>query len=169
MIQSIEEDRKYNSIVNDILDNDDFKLLKDITHHGMNRFDHSVRVSYYSYKLAKFFKLSVEDVARGGLLHDFFLIKNEETTFKKRVNTMINHPKFALKMSSKYFSLNDKEKDIILSHMWPVAIRAPRYAESWLVDIIDNVASIYEKLFLFRAQLGAAFNILFFLSLNYLR
>ena len=45
--------RQYKNIVNDILINDDFNKLEEIVHHGLNRKDHSIRVSYYSYKLSK--------------------------------------------------------------------------------------------------------------------
>ena len=43
------EDRDYLNKVYDILENEEFKMLGNITHHEGNRFDHSVRVSYYSF------------------------------------------------------------------------------------------------------------------------
>ena len=168
MTSVLNKDKEYLNIVGDILVNDEFLLMKDLVHHGMSRFDHSVRVSYYAYKAAKYLGLNAEDVARGGLLHDFFFEKYENT-FKERMNIMFNHPKFALSKASEHFDLTEKEMDIILSHMWPVSIRAPRYAESWLVDCVDNAVSICEKTYSVRAQLNAAFNILFFLFINYLR
>ena len=39
--------------------------------------------------------------------------------------------------------ITEKEKDIISTHMFPVCpTRVPKYAESWLVDIVDDV--VYE-------------------------
>ena len=70
--QSRFEDREYISVVKDILEHEEFNKTKNIVHHGLNRFDHCMRVSYYSYKIAKALKLDYEDVARAGLLHDFF-------------------------------------------------------------------------------------------------
>ena len=64
------QDRK---IVNHILNNEEFLKIKKIEHHGISRYEHSMKVSYYSYKIAKALRLDYEQVARGGLLHDFFL------------------------------------------------------------------------------------------------
>ncbi len=141
-------DFEYNSITNDILNNQEFLKTKNIVHHSLNRFDHSVRVSYYSYKIAKFLRLDYESVARGGLLHDFFLVDNKNITLRERAFTLVNHPKYSLNYSLKFFDLNDKEKNIIVSHMFPVCpIRIPKYLESWIVDIVDDVISIKEEIY----------------------
>ena len=65
-------DRQYTCLVQDILDNKEFKKMENIVHHGLDRKGHLVRVSYYSYKVCKLFGLNYEDAARAGLLHDFF-------------------------------------------------------------------------------------------------
>jgi len=162
------DDRKYNVIVNDILENDDFLQMRDIVHHGMNRYDHSVRVSYYSYKVAKLLCLSYEDVARGGLLHDFFLVKNSDIKFKDRIYTMYNHPKMALRRADECFKLTDKEKDIIRSHMFPISIRIPRYLESWIVNVVDDFVAIYERLYQIRYQIATMLNMFLVWIINYL-
>ena len=78
----IEElDREYSQLVYHILINSEFNKIKSIEHHGVTRYEHSLKVSYYSYKIAKFLHLDYKDVARGGLLHDFFL-SNEDRTSK---------------------------------------------------------------------------------------
>lgn len=144
MNQSINLDNKYIRIVNDILENEEFLKTKEINHHGMTRYDHSVRVSYYSYKIAKLLHLDYEQVARAGLLHDFFFTDNHNIKVRTRMYTLYNHPKFALKNASQNFSLTEKEKDIIRSHMFPVNIHVPRYLESWIVDVTDNVVAVCE-------------------------
>lgn len=144
MNSKINSDLKYLRIVNDILENDEFQKTKSITHHGMTRYDHSVRVSYYSYKIAKLLFLDYEDVARAGLLHDFFFTDNQNIRMKTRMYTLYNHPKFALNNACQNFELSEKEKDIIRSHMFPVNIYVPRYLESWIVDLTDNVVAIFE-------------------------
>ena len=42
----IYNDEKYIEIVNDILVNEEFNQIKDLEHHGMTRYDHSLKVSY---------------------------------------------------------------------------------------------------------------------------
>ena len=61
------------------------------------------------------------------------------------VETFI-HPKNALEESKKRFILSDMEENIIVSHMFPLYTALPKYAESWLVDIVDKVIGAYELL-----------------------
>ncbi|MEG1495112.1 MAG: HD domain-containing protein [Bacilli bacterium] len=164
------KDNKYLSIVDDILAHTEFSKTKDITHHGMNRYDHSLRVSYYSYLVAKGLHLDINGTARGALLHDFFLEKTEAIGSNKvRAAVLVNHPKYALLNASKYFTLSDKEQDIILTHMFPVSLKVPRYLESWIVDIVDDLVSIFEKVYSVRSELSAAMSFLLVISLNAIR
>ena len=137
-------DKLYLDIVDDILKNKDFLKLDGITHHKANRMTHVIRVSYYSYLITKFFKLDYVSTARAGLLHDFFYEDNNKLNFKDKINSIVNHPKKSLINSKNHFKINELEEDIILSHMFPINLRVPKYLESWIVDIIDDIASIYE-------------------------
>lgn len=169
MIKNHLEDRKYKILVDDILKNEDFISLNNITHHECNRFDHSVRVSYWSYKIGKFLRLDYEKIARASLLHDFFFEDNANADYKTRAVTMIKHPEYALKNAKKYYELTDLEEDIILSHMFPIIPRLPKYIESWIVDIVDDVVSIYEKTYVVRKQLSAASSFMLLFLINYIR
>ena len=163
------KDLEYINLVDDILENEEFNKTKKITHHGLNRFDHCLRVSYYSYKVSKLLKLGYKDVARAGLLHDFFFVDNTDVDATKRLDVLINHPKYALINSKRHFELTEKEENIITSHMFPVALKAPRYAESWIVDVVDNVVAICETLYTTRKHLKVAVNFLIVVMLNYWR
>ena len=67
-------DKEYLALVEDLLENEKFQKLGDITHHHYTtRLQHSIYVSYVSYKLAKRMNLDVRAISRAGLLHDFFL------------------------------------------------------------------------------------------------
>lgn len=160
---------EYMNLVKDIIDNDEFSKTKNITHHGLNRFDHCMRVSYYSYKISKLLRLDYKDVARAGLLHDFFFVDNEDVNVTKRLDVLINHPKYALANSKRYFEINEKEEDIITSHMFPVALKTPKYAESWIVDIVDNVVAVGEAAYTARKHISTALNFLVLVVLNYWR
>ena len=162
-------DSEYLNKVSDILNNEEFKKMESIVHHEGNRLDHSIRVSYYSYKIAKALKMDTKQVARAALLHDFFLEENENEKVTKRMITMLEHPKYALKNSKKYFELTDMEEDIILTHMFPIGLTVPKYFESWMVDIVDDIASIYEKGSVVCRQFSTASSFLFMVLLNSLR
>ncbi|GAI99999.1 unnamed protein product, partial [marine sediment metagenome] len=42
----------------------------------------------------------------------------------------------------KYFELNDKEKDIIKNHMFPIGI--PRSPEAWVATFVDKFLAMTE-------------------------
>ena len=140
---NIEKDIEYKEIVDHILTSDEFKEIKKIEHHGVTRFDHSLKVSYYSYKLAKFLKLDSDEVARGGLLHDFF-VSDENRTAKDRFISTFIHPKKAARNANEVFNISDKEQDIIRTHMFPINLAVPRYIESWLVSLVDKTVALAE-------------------------
>lgn len=140
------KDEEYLLIINNIMENEEFKKIENIKHHNTTRLNHSMKVSYYSYKIAKSLRLDYEDVARGGLLHDFY---TDEISECKKVKDKIKlfsiqHPKDASLNATTYFNLSKKEINIIESHMFPVDYKIPKYAESWIVSLVDKALSIGE-------------------------
>ena len=133
---------EYTNLVNPILENEEFKKIKKIEHHGITRYEHSIRVSYYSYKVSKFLRLDYEIAARGALLHDFFI--SDHQNLKERFLSTFTHPKKAVEQSEKVFSLSEKEENIIHAHMFPIYFSLPKYAESWVVTVTDKIVATYE-------------------------
>jgi uncharacterized protein len=159
---------EYLDLVSHILNNPKFDETKDIVHHGLNRYDHSLRVSYYSYRIAKALRINYEDAARGALLHDFFISSNN-CSYNSRFKSIFRHPKQALENASKHFALSDIEADIIKKHMFPLTISPPKYLESWIVDIVDDIVSIAEQGYLVRKQLTAITNFALIMLIGYLK
>lgn len=145
LIRELLMDEDYTILIEDILENNEFKKLENIEHHGTSRINHSIKVSYYSYQICKILGLDYISVARAGLLHDFFLSDNERTKMERMIS-VFTHPKKALKNAAEHFDLNDKEKNIIVSHMFPINIILPEYMESWIVSTIDKIVGTYEFL-----------------------
>jgi uncharacterized protein len=54
--------------------------------------------------------------------------------------------------ASKLFSLNEKEIDIILKHMWPVTISFPKYAESYIITLVDKYCAIEESIKAYKSK-----------------
>ena len=134
---------EYNEIISDILNNREFKKIEGFKHHSTNRLDHSRRVSFYSYRICKRLGFDYVSAARGGLLHDFFINTYKNCNKKK---LLVNHPMFALYNANKHFVLNDIEKDIIRSHMFPVNMKViPKYKESYVITFVDKMACVYER------------------------
>jgi len=137
------KDKKYNDIVKNIVRDKEIKKMANITHHGISRLEHSLKVSYKSYKIAKKLDFDYVSVARAGLLHDFYLDGDERKRMKKIKDTF-THPKKALSTSTKSFELNEIEKNIIISHMFPIYPKIPKYKESILVSTIDKFIGFKE-------------------------
>ncbi|MBQ7141028.1 MAG: hypothetical protein IJO32_05955 [Bacilli bacterium] len=167
-METINNDEAYKYLVQDILDNKEFSKLSYIAHHGMTRLDHSLKVSYYSYKISKFLKLDFRETARAGLLHDFYLNRTKDyKKFRQKFKLYTTgHPKNAVENSSRFFYLSEKEKDIIKTHMFPLDFRIPKYLEGWVVNMVDTVVSIIEFTKKFSYQLNTALNVWLILIMN---
>ena len=145
-------DQNYTILVENILDNEIFNQIDNIEHHGTSRLIHSKRVSYLSYKICKILNLDYIAAARAGLLHDFFLSEQNRTK-RQRIKSTFVHPKKAVENSKKHFNINQKEQDIIGSHMFPININVPKYAESWIVSLVDKVVGTYEFIETFQTKI----------------
>ncbi len=134
--------KEFNEIIRNYVIHPKFQETKLYTHHGHTRYEHSLRVAYYTYKVTKKLHLNYKEATVAALLHDFFL---DEVIEEKSYSRMRHHPKIALKNATKYFDINEKQKDMIVTHMFPITLTPPSYLEGWLLDIIDDIISIYEK------------------------
>ena len=127
-------DAQYVAIVKDLLAQPAVQKLANYTqHHHSNRLQHSIAVSYDSYRLAKRMHLDYRSTARAGLLHDLFYYDWRTTKFDLGSHAFI-HPRVALRNAEKLTNLNAKERDIILKHMFGATLALPKYMESLIVS-----------------------------------
>jgi uncharacterized protein len=140
--------REHELLVSDILTHEEFLKLKEYHHHTNHIYDHVTRVSYIAYRISKALGLDYYAAARGGLLHDFFLYdwRERKSQDEKRSSHGKEHPYIALENAQKYFTVNAKEADIIVKHMFPKTFSLPRYRESFIVSLSDKIAAVYEYL-----------------------
>lgn len=140
---------EYREVVSDLIDTDAINKLKNVTHHSpsLNCYDHSLFVSYLSYRICKRLGWDSKSAARGGLLHDFYLYDQHEEKHKK--GHLRKHAKIALENAQSLFELNEKEKDCIEKHMWPITFHRPRFKESLVVCLVDNICAIAEVLHIY--------------------
>ena len=68
----------------------------------------------------------------------------------------IFHPRTALENAEKYFSLTERERNLILRHMWPLTPLPPKYREGYVVIYADKLCSLEEIWLSVRKKLGAA-------------
>lgn len=150
--------KEYKELTDSIINNQDFKLLRNDVHHGTNKYEHCKRVAYLSFLMAKIFKGNTKNITIAGLLHDFFF--GERTT--KDENSYLRHPMTSAKNAIEYFHINKEEAEIIENHMYHYAIvkkltpfineedknylknHKPKNKESIIVCVSDLLVSIYE-------------------------
>lgn len=150
---------EFNSIIKDITNNKKFNILNKELHHGITRYEHTMRVAQWTYRICDLFKMNnKEDVTRAALLHDFFI--NEDLKSTNGASKLGEHPNVALKNSKKYFELTKVQEDIIKTHMFPCNFDIPKYKESWLVSGVDKIVGAYEML-RFKSSLYAGIYVLF--------
>ena len=110
-------------------------------HHGpISTLDHSLFVAYLSYRAAKVLGLDARAAARGGLLHDLYLYDSKDKSAHPGWQCF-DHPRAAARNAGELTWLSDKERNIILSHMWPLGGALPRSREAWLVDLVDTLCA----------------------------
>lgn len=134
-------DAYFDAIASPIIEDPLFISMKQyIAHHGVTVYDHCISVAEtaYLYARKKGYKLDYSALIRGALLHDFYLYDWHHSGEKHKLHGF-RHPFFALRNASKRFSLSAKEKNIIVSHMFPVVFWVfPHSKEARLVIKADR-------------------------------
>ena len=152
----------FDSCIQDIVTNEQFNKLKNELHHGISRYDHSYRVAKWTHTICRIFKMKNNEITtRAALLHDFYV--NDDLT-GNGAQRLGRHPEVALENSLKYYELDNIQKDIIKSHMFPCNLTIPKYKESWLVSTVDKVVGTYEML-RFKTSLYSEIFLLFLFEL----
>ena len=145
---AVPKDEEYLALVADILENPEVRSMEGYTQHGTTScLRHSINVSYLSYLYCRDHGLDAKAAARGGLLHDLFLY--DWHFYRRQRGERLHgfeHPRKALVNAEQRFSLTERERDIILRHMFPLTLTPPRYKESYVVVVFDKYCSTMETL-----------------------
>lgn len=144
----------YYHTIKDLLALHEVQELKNYRHHILtNRFQHSLNVSYYHYQLCRLFHLDARSAARAGLLHDLYFYDTKQ--YNKSGSELRHshyHPLAALDNARSLLSINAREQDMIVKHMWPLTPQRPKYAETYLLTFVDKYCAVIELILpLFRS------------------
>ena len=91
--------------------------------------DHSLFVAFSTYRVARLLHMDVRAAVRGALLHDLYLYDSKDKSAHPG-NQCFDHPRFAARNAAALTALSEKERNIILSHMWPLGGALPWWTQS---------------------------------------
>lgn len=139
-------DRLYMDCVQDIMEHPVFQSMDRYYQHGRTTCkEHCIRVSYLSYRLCLRCGWNYREAARAGLLHDLFLY-DWHTHAKETGNHFhgFTHPRIAMKNAELHFMVTEREKNMILRHMWPLTPIPPKHREGYALVYADKFCSLAE-------------------------
>ena len=87
------------------------------------------------------------------MLHDLFLYDWRVRQPDRKGLHAFTHGKVACNNACKLFDLNEKEKDIIIKHMWPVTIEFPKSIEGFILTFVDKYCALSESLDILKSRL----------------
>lgn len=124
-------------------------LTRGFVQHGdVSVYDHVVAVACVSARAASALeRLGVRvdraSLVRGALLHDYFLYDWHDPDPSHKLHGF-RHPFFALARAEEDFNLTDRERNIIVRHMFPLVPVPPTCREAWIVCMADKWCALAE-------------------------
>lgn len=141
--------QEFKDILKELIINEKVQEMKNFRQHcNVSCYEHCYLAAYYSYKICKKFNLDYKSATRAAMLHDLFLYDWRIKNGRKGLHAF-THPKLACENASKLFDLSRKEKDIILTHMWPLTIKLPTSKEGLILTFVDKWSAICESFIYF--------------------
>lgn len=150
----IDKDVEFQNIIKELLDNETVQKMKNFRqHYETTCFDHCYTVSYYCYLICKKYNLDYISATRAGMLHDLFLYDWRERQPDRKGLHAFTHGKTACKNACELFDLNEKEKDMIIKHMWPVTVQLPNSLEGLILTFVDKYCAMSESFDILKTRL----------------
>ncbi len=114
-------------------------------HGSTSILEHSAQVCAWSLVVARELRIPVDEVAlaRGALLHDYFLYDWHRPHPDNYLHGF-RHPFVAARNATRDFDLGPLERDIILTHMFPLVPLPPTSREALLVCLVDTACALHE-------------------------
>ena len=148
MVKISDEDFKiFSDTMNGLEAMPEIQRLKNFRQHGDNTtYQHVCNVANCAFYIAEKHHLKVDIVAMttAAMFHDYYLYDTREMSYTNYQHAVL-HPKLSVENVSRFFPLTDHEKEIILSHMWPIpGCPRPKSTEAKLVCYADTYVAALE-------------------------
>lgn len=151
---AMEQDTEFQEILKDIIANDTVQQMKNFKqHYETTCYEHCYVAAYYCYLICKKYHLDYHSATRAAMLHDLFLYNWRERQPDRKGFHAFTHGKTACQNACELFDLNEKEKDMIIKHMWPVTIELPKSFEGLVLTFVDKYCALSESFEIFKSRL----------------
>ena len=124
------------------------EMKKYYSHSDVTVHAHCIKVAFAAYRFAVEHRIrcDLRSLVRGALLHDYYLYDWHDPNKGFRWHGFKHH-RFALQNAERDYELNDRERRIIYTHMFPLTFWCiPTSREAWLVSIADKMVATEETL-----------------------
>lgn len=150
----VDKDTEFQAIVGELIANETVQKMKNYRqHYETSCFDHCYMAAYYCYLICKKYHLDYKSATRAAMLHDLFLYDWRVRQPDRKGFHAFTHGKTACENACKLFDLTEKEKDIIIKHMWPVTISFPKSIEGFILTFVDKYCALSESVDIFKSRI----------------
>ncbi len=147
-------DEEFQMIIKELINNETVQQMKNYRqHYETSCFEHCYTAAYYCFLIGKKYHLDYKSLTRATMLHDLFLYDWRVRQPDRKGLHAFTHGKKACENACKLFNLNEKEKDIIIKHMWPVTIKFPKSIEGFVLTFVDKYCAISETFDVLKSRL----------------
>jgi len=136
---------EFQEIIKELIANNTVQQMKNFRqHYNTSCFEHCYSVAYYCFLICKKYHLDYISVTRAAMLHDLFLYDWRIRQPNRKGFHAFTHGKQACRNACQLFYLTEKEKDMIIKHMWPVTISIPKSIEGFILTFVDKYCALLE-------------------------
>ena len=143
-----EKKEELENIYKEFLHNEKIQRMKLIPmHRGSNCYIHSFKVAKLAIKRAlRHKKGHLKHILIAAILHDYYLY-DWRVDKEKRKKHLSQHPQIAIDNAEMDFIIDDRIKEIIKTHMWPINIKDfPKTKEARIVTLADKSVAFKEMM-----------------------
>ena len=149
----VETDEEFQSLIKDLIKNKTVQEMKNFRqHYETSCYEHCYCVAFYCYKICKKYHLDYRSATRAAMLHDLFLYDWRIRQDGRKGLHAFTHGKLACENACKLFDLSEKEKDMIIKHMWPLTVALPKSPEGFILTFVDKYCAFSETVDIFKSR-----------------
>lgn len=150
------KNEEFQMIIKDLINDKTVQEMKKYRqHYETTCYDHCYMAAYYCFLICKKYHLDYRSATRAAMLHDLFLYDWRVRQPDRKGFHAFTHGKKACENACQLFDLNEKEKDIIIKHMWPVTLAFPKSIEGFLLTFVDKYCALTETFHAYQSKLFA--------------